>query len=140
MPALHCLRAWQPLWTFCPQVIRQTRSILHGFSLQSVGRRACLTLLRHSATAGLLQKSFWLIDPYWTLLPPLVAVFYLVHPTCSHAQHPPDWTRSGASLVLIAVWSVRLTHSYFRREEWKFGQREDWRYTKMAKDFGSTSA
>ena len=22
----------------------------------------------------------------------------------------------------------------FRREEWKFGQREDWRYTKMAKD------
>lgn len=39
-------------------------------------------------------------------------------------------------MVLIFVWGLRLTHSYFRREEWKFGVREDWRYTKMAIDFG----
>lgn len=38
------------------------------------------------------------------------------------------------SSVLIGVWAVRLTYSYFRREEWKFGQQEDWRYTKMARD------
>ena len=25
---------------------------------------------------GLLQRSFWLIDPYWTLLPPLIGVWY----------------------------------------------------------------
>jgi steroid 5-alpha reductase family enzyme len=35
----------------------------------------------------------------------------------------------------LGLWAIRLPHSYFRREEWKFGQREDWRYTKMEKDF-----
>ena len=39
------------------------------------------------------------------------------------------------TLTLLWCWCLRLTHSYFRREEWKFGQREDWRYTKMAKDY-----
>jgi steroid 5-alpha reductase family enzyme len=39
--------------------------------------------------------------------------------------------------VLTFIWGLRLTHSYFRREEWKFGVREDWRYTKMAIDYGN---
>lgn len=80
---------------------------------------------------GLLQRSMWLIDPYWTLIPPLIGHFYQLHPQAS-------WTsssRSMLSLGLIWVWAIRLTHSYFRREEWKFGQREDWRYTKMAYEY-----
>lgn len=32
------------------------------------------------------------------------------------------------------MWSARLTHSYFRRENFKFGCQEDWRYTKMARE------
>jgi steroid 5-alpha reductase family enzyme len=31
----------------------------------------------------------------------------------------------------LAIWSVRLTWSYFRRERWRFGLREDWRYARM---------
>jgi len=77
---------------------------------------------------GLLQRSFWLIDPYWTLLPPLLGAFYASHP---HAD-PPCVSRLRAALALVSLWSARLTHSYFRREEWKFGQREDWRYSQMA--------
>lgn len=76
---------------------------------------------------GLAQRSFWLIDPYWTILPPLLAHLYQLHPRADY-----NVARSVASLLLIWAWAVRLTHSYFRREEWKFGQREDWRYTKMA--------
>lgn len=78
---------------------------------------------------GLLQRSFWLIDPYWTLIPPLLGHLYQLHP---HAKY--DATRSALCLALLWAWSARLTHSYFRREEWKFGQREDWRYSKMARD------
>eukprot|EP00937_MAST-01D_sp_MAST-1D-sp2_P000366 g366.t1 len=79
---------------------------------------------------GLAQRSFWLIDPYWTIIPPLLGQLYRAHPRAEF-----DEARSAVSLVLLWLWSARLTHSYFRREEWKFGQREDWRYTKMAKDW-----
>ena len=29
---------------------------------------------------GLCQKSFWLIDPYWTLLPPMFGLMWVMHP------------------------------------------------------------
>jgi len=76
---------------------------------------------------GLVQRSFWLIDPYWTLIPPLLGHFYQLHPNAHY-----NAARSAIGLTLLWLWCIRLTHSYFRREEWKFGQREDWRYTKMA--------
>lgn len=79
---------------------------------------------------GLLQRSFWLIDPYWTLIPPLLCHFYQLNPLATSTP-----VRSTLCVGLIWVWSIRLTLSYFRREEWKFGQREDWRYTKMANDY-----
>jgi hypothetical protein len=72
---------------------------------------------------GLLQRSFWLIDPYWTLVPPLLGHLYRAHPLARYNE----W-RSGCCLVLLWGWSIRLTYSYFRREGWKFGEREDWRY------------
>jgi steroid 5-alpha reductase family enzyme len=79
---------------------------------------------------GLLQRSFWLIDPYWTIIPPLLGHLYALHPRARGY----DPTRSALCLGLLWVWSARLTVSYFRREDWKFGQREDWRYSKMARD------
>ena len=78
---------------------------------------------------GLLQQSFWLIDPYWTFIPPLLGHFYQLHPRAT-----ADPWRSSMALGLLWIWSFRLTTSYFRREDWKFGQREDWRYSKMARE------
>lgn len=75
---------------------------------------------------GLAQRSFWLIDPYWTLIPPMIGAYYATEET-AHVS-----ARVYAANALVLVWSIRLTHSYFRREEWRFGQREDWRYTAMA--------
>ncbi|GMH33538.1 hypothetical protein BSKO_01372 [Bryopsis sp. KO-2023] len=86
---------------------------------------------------GLLQKSFWLIDPYWTFIAVLITYFYRHHPSSlvSNAENGDDsLVRSFVGLLLVWVWLVRLTHSYFRREGWKFGEREDWRYTKLAKE------
>lgn len=39
-------------------------------------------------------------------------------------------------IVLTWVWSIRLTHNYFRREKWRWGAREDWRFNDMRKEYG----
>jgi len=79
---------------------------------------------------GLIQKSFWLIDPYWTLFPVLASLFYATHPSAVQSR------QFSFCLWLTWAWAVRLTFNYFRREKWKFGEREDWRYTAMAKSYG----
>jgi steroid 5-alpha reductase family enzyme len=75
---------------------------------------------------ALVQRSSWLIDPYWTLIPPLLALFFLAHPLAD-----PEPVRAWLAGSLLLVWSARLTFNYFRREQWQFGAREDWRYAKM---------
>lgn len=80
---------------------------------------------------GRMIHSDWIIDPYWTLLPPMIAFFYATHP-----YGRPDVLKSAVSMGLLLIWSVRLTHSYFRREEWNFGAREDWRFTEMRATYG----
>jgi steroid 5-alpha reductase family enzyme len=52
-----------------------------------------------------------LIDPYWTLAPPLILHFYrtsLLRSTWGSA-------RQLAATGLLWAWSIRLTYSYFRR-------------------------
>ena len=78
---------------------------------------------------ALWQRSSWLIDPHWTLIPPLLALFYLAHPLAE-----PNPARSALAFGLLLVWSGRLTWNYFRRERWRFGVREDWRYAKMRRE------
>lgn len=78
---------------------------------------------------SLLLKNGWLIDLYWTVLPPLIAVFYGLHPDAA-----PEPRRAAAACVLLGVWSVRLTHNYLRREGWRLGEREDWRFAKMRRE------
>ncbi len=113
-----------------------------GWAWPSSGEQAAALLLHHPVlTANLLfflfvdlqfwaialvQRSSWLIDPYWTLLPPLLALFYFAHPLAD-----PEWTRAALTISILMIWSLRLTWNYFRRERWRFGYREDWRYAVM---------
>lgn len=80
---------------------------------------------------SLIQRSTWLIDPYWTIIPVFVAYFFALHPGAT-----VDATRSVVVLSLMWLWSIRLTHSYFRREEWQFGAREDWRFADYRRRYG----
>ncbi|MEW5303533.1 MAG: hypothetical protein WDW36_006215 [Sanguina aurantia] len=80
---------------------------------------------------SLVQGSTWLIDPYWTIIPPMIGLFYKTHPASLF-----DPARSLVSMTLLFVWATRLTHSYFRREGWQLGAREDWRFTDMAAQIG----
>jgi len=78
---------------------------------------------------SLVQRSSWLIDLFWTLLPVLLAGFYFAHPFA--VSNPLRVVLAGTPLL---IWSLRLTGNYFRRESWRFGLREDWRYAKMRAD------
>ncbi|GAX75621.1 hypothetical protein CEUSTIGMA_g3065.t1 [Chlamydomonas eustigma] len=77
---------------------------------------------------SLLQLMF---HSFRTIIPVLVGWFYQSHP-----RAVADPLRSITSMTLLCLWSARLTHSYFRREEWQLGAREDWRFTDMAKICG----
>ena len=102
------------------------------FWLIGLAQRSLCEPLRSNHTAHppssdvSLRPHSWLIDPYWTLIPPLLGHLYQLHPNARFNE-----ARSALALALLWVWSLRLSHNYFRREEWKFGQREDWRYTKV---------
>ena len=80
--------------------------------------------------ASLAQNSTWLIDPYWTIIPPLIAQWYWIHPLANG-----DSTRAWCAMIVLYIWSTRLTHSYFRREEWHFGAREDWRFAELRRQY-----
>ncbi|KAL3136755.1 hypothetical protein ABBQ38_005471 [Trebouxia sp. C0009 RCD-2024] len=79
---------------------------------------------------SLLQNSTWLIDPYWTLIPPFIEAYYATHPAATGSS------RSNCAAVLVAFWSLRLSYSYLRREGWQLGAREDWRFADMRKKYG----
>jgi steroid 5-alpha reductase family enzyme len=61
----------------------------------------------------------------------MVAAFWLTHPASA-----PVNARQVVSTTLLLLWALRLTHSYFRREQWAVGRREDWRYADMRAQFG----
>ncbi|KAG4950826.1 hypothetical protein JHK85_044693 [Glycine max] len=75
--------------------------------------------------------AFLMIDPYWTVIPVMLVHYYATHPLA-----PYDLWRSKIVILLTWVWSVRLTHNYFRRERWQWGAREDWRFTEMSQQYG----
>jgi len=81
---------------------------------------------------ALYQNSTWLIDPYWTFIPVLISLYYQFHPF----SESYSYQRSNNIFILMIIWSIRLTYSYFRRENWICGEREDWRFADMRKTYG----
>lgn len=94
--------------------------------------------------ASLLQGSTWLIDPYWVFIvfPCLDAFYASACAGVGGAGGASSWFPTSPTAVsslprahlitlLTALWAARLQHSYFRRERWRPGAREDWRYAEM---------
>ena len=76
---------------------------------QACSKACCKVCVNELMEASALQPMLQLIDPAWTLLPPLMAAVYATHP------HAVLTAKAAVAYCLLAVWSVRLTHSYFRR-------------------------
>lgn len=63
------------------------------------------TITTHTVKSWNLQ----LIDPYWTVVPSLIEAYYFTHPAATGSS------RSKCAAAAIALWSLRLSHSYLRR-------------------------
>jgi steroid 5-alpha reductase family enzyme len=59
-----------------------------------------------------------LYDPYWSIAPPLIALYASL-----------GGLRSYVVMALISLWSVRLTYNWLRR--WQGLPHEDWRYQRL---------
>jgi steroid 5-alpha reductase family enzyme len=63
-----------------------------------------------------------LYDPYWSIVPPLILVFWVFHEQTMEALT----IMQIIILSLVLVWSVRLTLNWLTR--WRGIKDEDWRY------------
>ena len=71
--------------------------------------------------AGTLLDNGSLYDPYWSVIPPVVAVLWWLD--------APDLVDEGRTVFVIAVvfiWAIRLTSNWAR--DWPGLHHEDWRY------------
>ena len=78
---------------------------------------------------GCITGNHFLLDLYWVFANNLCCVYYYFHEDATNANK----TRSNIILVIMAIWSVRLTHSYLRREEYCIGHKHDWRFDMLQK-------
>lgn len=87
----------------------------------------CVPLWIH----GLVSRSTWLVDPYWTLMPLSIHAFYATRPGAVF------WSGRGlVATALLYAWSGRLSRNYWRREAWEAGAREDWRLADLRRELG----
>jgi steroid 5-alpha reductase family enzyme len=71
--------------------------------------------------ASLLLDNGSMYDPYWSVAPPVIAVYWASFAT----DAVPD-ARMGLVLVLVLAWAIRLTLNWARG--WPGLHHEDWRY------------
>lgn len=87
------------------------------------------TLVVFGFSRGYRNSSFY--DPYWSVLPPLLALWWWGESTAD-----VDQVRAWLVIGLITLWAVRLTANWV--ETFTGLDHEDWRYT-MLKDGRSTA-
>jgi len=66
------------------------------------------------------NSSFY--DPYWSVAPPLLVLYWGLHPSAGEG----NVARALLLWGLVAVWGVRLTYNWARG--WQGLAHEDWRY------------
>lgn len=81
---------------------------------------------------SMLVNNSSIYDPYWSITPPLIFIYWI----SSGDFQEGNAVRQILILVLVLVWSVRLTWNWIRR--WNGLIDEDWRYRNFRKQFTST--
>jgi len=79
--------------------------------------------------ASVLTRNSSIYDPYWSVAPPLIAIYWFVA-IGSAELTAREWLAFG----LVALWAVRLTFNCMRR--WKSYQEQDFRYLDLKAKFG----
>jgi steroid 5-alpha reductase family enzyme len=87
------------------------------------------TLVVFAASLGFNNSSFY--DPYWSVAPVPIVVFYALTPSVPGS----DPIRGIVVIALVGVWAVRLTWNWARA--WRGLDHEDWRYVDLRRKTGS---
>ncbi|KAJ8898720.1 hypothetical protein K2173_004873 [Erythroxylum novogranatense] len=109
-----------PLWSWCVDHPFLLANVLFFFNVN-----VFFWLISH------VQESHWMISLYWTVIPVLLVYYYAMYPLAQY-----NYWRSRIVIIITLVWSMRLSHSYFRREKWQWGAREDWRFSDLRRRYG----
>ena len=88
-----------------------------------------------AATVAVFAFSVWadnssLYDPYWSVAPPALAMFWALSPGADHAVR----VRRMLVIALVTLWAVRLTWNWARG--WRGLDHEDWRYVDLRRTTG----
>ena len=69
-------------------------------------------------------------DPYWSVLPPYLVLFWLVASDTADVDEP----RSILLTIVVLVWAIRLTGNWIH--DWPGLHHEDWRYPMLRDNAG----
>ncbi|KPK83510.1 MAG: hypothetical protein AMS27_12645 [Bacteroides sp. SM23_62_1] len=86
------------------------------------------TLIIFLFSVGFNNSSFY--DPYWSIAPSVILFFWI----CAGSGSERNLYRTGLIMILVIIWSVRLTWNWIRR--WDGMKHEDWRYMNFRKQYG----
>lgn len=70
-------------------------------------------------------------DPYWSVIPVLIALFWLFQPGSNGFANP----RHVLIFALLCLWAIRLTTNW--ATQWRGLSHEDWRYQDIHEQTGS---
>ncbi|MFX0018816.1 MAG: DUF1295 domain-containing protein [Promethearchaeota archaeon] len=79
---------------------------------------------------GSIFKNASFYDPYWSVAPAVIAIYWLYNPQTSETIS----LRQIFVLFLVLTWSVRLTYNWIR--QWRGLNHEDWRYANLRVEKG----
>lgn len=81
--------------------------------------------------ASLLARNSSMYDPYWSVAPVPIALFWLLQPGSDGFANP----RHILIFVLVCLWAVRLTANW--AYQWRGLGHEDWRYRDIQQQTGA---
>jgi steroid 5-alpha reductase family enzyme len=132
---------WHCLWIYLVALLAAIVTVraTPGMSLLARAGLADVvaTLVVFLASRLLRNSSFY--DPYWSVAPPILALYWLVA-AFGGWSGPGAWPPAAGTVrailvtALIWYWAVRLTANWIRR--WRGTADEDWRYLELKKRAG----
>lgn len=80
---------------------------------------------------SMITKNSSMYDPYWSVAPIPIALFWLFQPGSNGFANP----RHVLIFALLCLWAIRLTAHW--AEQWRGLDHEDWRYQDIQKQTGA---
>jgi steroid 5-alpha reductase family enzyme len=112
-------------------------AVAEGLACESMGWHPIAVALAAdvAATITIFVASFWFknssfYDPYWSVAPPLIALYFALRPVSASV----DGLRMALVFALVLAWAVRLTWNWARG--WQGLGHEDWRYRRLQQQTG----